>query len=374
MYSHFYRSIDGWRGIAALLVVVFHIGVPLGAELASVGVMMFFVISGYCIAASADRRHFDGRRGFFDFYKKRVLRIYPSYLASLAFFVITRIVKYASTGNWQLTSDPVYWLQNVTLTQWLHLLGAPSHSPVINETLFVAAYWSLCYEEQFYIVIGLLMLAGGLTSRKTVAAFAALTALSVVWVIAVAPLFYGVFLDLWLCFAFGVLCYIRLCRTNSTRVVFAIEGFLVFCVLISGVVLASPESFNLKIAPGVVQYIFVSAVFACALIALRSLDEVVMDSMVGRSLRWLGLISYSLYLTHEFNLNLSRTVATRLAPLGAAQIDGVLIQVAVLCAIAAAFWYIFERPFARGGMSLRFALADTTAPFRFRYRRVQPPL
>src|SRR3954471_7559964 len=64
-----YQSLDFWRGVACLLVIVFHAtfyqahssSTSLSALIVRatkwfwIGVPMFFVISGYCITASADR-------------------------------------------------------------------------------------------------------------------------------------------------------------------------------------------------------------------------------------------------------------------------------------------------------------------------------
>ena len=51
-----YAMVDGWRGLAALGVVSYHLGLPQWGEfdLGHACVMMFFVISGYCIAASCE--------------------------------------------------------------------------------------------------------------------------------------------------------------------------------------------------------------------------------------------------------------------------------------------------------------------------------
>src|SRR6516165_7858972 len=92
-----YRSLDLWRGVACLLVVVYHAtyiqcGIatePSGGATSSVvqwliglthwmdvGVPMFFVISGYCIAAAADGlRH--SSRSVGNYFVRRIRRIYP---------------------------------------------------------------------------------------------------------------------------------------------------------------------------------------------------------------------------------------------------------------------------------------------------------
>jgi len=81
LYAERYDLIDGWRGLAALALCIHHVTtVWIGGH----AVMVFFVISGYCIAASADACQ---RKGwaFREFMWQRVQRIYPPYLLSIAF-------------------------------------------------------------------------------------------------------------------------------------------------------------------------------------------------------------------------------------------------------------------------------------------------
>src|SRR5258706_14505742 len=93
--SRRFESLDHWRGVACLLVVVYHSTIIYlsTTSLASpapgwvgglleithhfnVGVALFFVISGYCIAAAADgaRRRESGVRPYF---LRRFRRIHP---------------------------------------------------------------------------------------------------------------------------------------------------------------------------------------------------------------------------------------------------------------------------------------------------------
>jgi peptidoglycan/LPS O-acetylase OafA/YrhL len=90
MFPKRFESLDGLRGIAALAVVVGHVThiEPLGAA----AVLVFFVISGYCVTAAADSAVHAGV-GFRTYMWRRVRRIYPPYLLSVAFFVATRRVR-----------------------------------------------------------------------------------------------------------------------------------------------------------------------------------------------------------------------------------------------------------------------------------------
>src|SRR5262245_14011281 len=94
-----YVSLDLWRGLACLMIVVLH-GTHLaqeGVETAgisgklivkaisklSVGVPMFFVISGYCIAATSDNARRQPRASARFFYR-RARRIFPPYWVMIA--------------------------------------------------------------------------------------------------------------------------------------------------------------------------------------------------------------------------------------------------------------------------------------------------
>ena len=133
--------LDAFRGLAALAVVIHHV---IGSQNHSFqfgqpAVMVFFVISGYCIASAADACQRRGL-GFLQFMWRRVRRIYPPYLLSLVFWIATRAFKWRVTDINELGRPWTAWLQNFTLTQWLTLLWHPANSAVQNSTLFVVRF------------------------------------------------------------------------------------------------------------------------------------------------------------------------------------------------------------------------------------------
>src|SRR5262249_14317079 len=86
-----YRALDIWRGIACLMVIAFHTTIEAPSSNGGVagsliaitrwgwtGVSIFFVISGYCIAASLDAERRRGGRAS-AFLIRRACRIYPPY-------------------------------------------------------------------------------------------------------------------------------------------------------------------------------------------------------------------------------------------------------------------------------------------------------
>ena len=127
-----------------------------------VGVPIFFVISGYCIAATCDsaRRR---PRAMGDFYLRRFRRIFPPYWIYLglvaALFGLLAILGWPKailtdrglTLKCPWDMSPWQLVGSVFLTAgWQDRLVGPGG-------LMSGQAWSLCYEEQFYLVSGLLL-------------------------------------------------------------------------------------------------------------------------------------------------------------------------------------------------------------------------
>ena len=83
-----YRAdIDGLRGLAVLSVIFHHYLVP-GFRGGFVGVDVFFVISGFLIAARVERDIAASRFSLLAFYERRIRRILPALFLMYALFLI----------------------------------------------------------------------------------------------------------------------------------------------------------------------------------------------------------------------------------------------------------------------------------------------
>jgi peptidoglycan/LPS O-acetylase OafA/YrhL len=339
-----YPMLDGWRGLAALAVLIHHIApVHIGSQ----AVMLFFVISGYCIAASAESCLSKGT-GLREFMWRRLRRIYPPYLISLGFFAITRIVKLQLTGVNQLSSSPVAWIQNLTLTQWLTLLFHPEPDPTANPSNFVAIYWSLNYEEQFYLLIGVLMTAAALFRVRMLPLILGLMAVALAWNIRFPHIAYGLFVEYWMHFGIGCLVFYRLVKLASPAKRLAVD--LLFVAVVAGCAVQVWRAGGAQWPPGprsVYSELLFASGFALLLIMTRSASNAVMKTPVGTALAALGLISYSLYLVHQFNLVAMKRVAQLILPSSLADWEWPLwiMQVVLHLMLATIFWYFAERPF-----------------------------
>jgi peptidoglycan/LPS O-acetylase OafA/YrhL len=334
-----YQTLDAWRGLAASCVVLNHL---LGtAHLGHAAVMVFFVISGYCILAAAtvaERRSL----GFFVFMQRRFRRIYPPYLCSLVYFVLTRKIKAASGLGDQISRDPIAWLQNLTLTQWTPNLLAPSKYPTAGSS-FVAGYWSLGYEEQFYLVVALAMVAAALGWLSLRVALGVVTVSAAAWMAFHPVWVHGIFLDYWTHFAVGALVFVRL--SGALRRAYLADVGLTVVAIGAGLLAlwlpAPADAFDRDLP----LELYEVSTFGLVLIGLRRFDETIMRAGLGRALAKLGTISYSLYLLNQMNLRFVHAIATRILPATAPRVLDVVVELALHILVVVPFWWLCERPF-----------------------------
>jgi peptidoglycan/LPS O-acetylase OafA/YrhL len=337
-----YHMLDAWRGIAAMMVVIYHLdGPPLG----HLGVMIFFVISGYCIAAAAESGR-ERSMSIKTFMWRRVRRIYPPYCFAVSYFVATRLLKYHLSGDTRIFDfSAIQWVQNYTLTQWLTLVVHPSDaSPFANPTLFVTAFWTLNYEEQFYAAMAACLAICYAVGIRPLYSVLLLLAFSVAWKAALPSLYHGFFLEYWIHFALGALIYYYLCRLGPSRWRLAIPALVGSVAILFGVLWLFDFTAGTPYAL-FSEEMFYAGTFGVILIALRPCDQWFCTTWCWSLLRPIGLASYSLYLVHEFQLRFVESVVTRIMPSWTPSILMMAAELALHIAMASVFWYFCERPF-----------------------------
>ena len=182
---------------------------------------MFFVISGYCITASARQTmaHDLPTRGFM---YRRLRRIYPPFwwsvlVVSAVPFVI-EILSAAKTGQYVQPDGALLnlgylrysawdWFSVLTLTRaFWDIPGAPNLQ--YKFTTINAVYWTLAIEVQFYLVVALALVV----RRWFYPALLAVTALSIPTLFWPRAELSGIFLPYWPMFAAGVALYVMVER------------------------------------------------------------------------------------------------------------------------------------------------------------------
>ena len=342
-----YRSIDAARGLAASAVVLYHVASlnpnplahgphgppPVDLHLGRPAVAIFFVVSGYCLSSAGDEAILRGLL-LREFMARRVRRIWPPYLASLLVWVATRALKVAMGGANELHLTASQWAQNLTLTQW-----TSDARPLTHGAPFFAnpVYWSLGYEEQFYLLVGLLVTS--FAASRWMRWVGALALVGVAWNLLGVGGY--LFVSWWPLFALGALAYATVHRG---------AGWLPWVATILGTVAIAARRWGEPLDTGIDSASAVAAMsFAVALGACWRYDEAIASSLPGRAACEFGRVSYSLYLVHYPLLSIVYELVgrgTRWA-LPAPAFWGA--QLAVHAAFATAFWWVAERTTASRG-------------------------
>ena len=159
-------DVEGLRGVAVLLVVFYHAGVP-GFTGGYVGVDVFFALSGYLItgilASEVERT---GRLDFGRFFARRVRRLLPAAAVVLLTVTAFAFVAYPPIGQEPIAETA---LATAAYVSNIHFaLSATDYHAVAAETDPLLHTWSLAVEEQFYLVWPFLVLVAmvGLPSLR----------------------------------------------------------------------------------------------------------------------------------------------------------------------------------------------------------------
>lgn len=324
------------RGLAALAVAWFHLTntynsnwVRSSGAYGWLGVEVFFVISGFIIPyAISTIGHSYSIRDFPRFMLRRLVRLEPPYLASVALALVLWYISSLVPGFKGIPPANDVGRSAAHLLYLVPLTGYDWLQPV---------YWTLAWEFMFYIMVGLLFPWFGtrqfeLRLAVLLTALAALTYLQVVS-------------QMTLLFSVGI-CAQRLFdaawltpseAVHDSEITIAVFGALmVFTLAIIG-------RGNSEIA-------FVGGITALLIVALPAFS---LCGPLGRVLNWLGTISYSLYLTHV-------PVGGRVVNFGSRFVDEpaqqfLLSLTALGCCLsfAAAFHALIERPAVNWGRQFR---------------------
>ncbi len=333
-------ALDGLRGVAALVVVVHHSlltdpgwGRPyLGEATADTpwawwrtvsplrllwggdaAVVVFFVLSGYVLA----RPFLHGAGGPWRlYYPRRLVRLYLPVWGALAFAaaLVAVVPRTAVTGY-----------------SWLDDAGVPPTVPgllgdvtLAAPDLFLGQLWSLHWEVLFSLLLPVYLVAVGWLSRFGVVGFVPLFVVaSSSWLADVYPV---VYLSV---FAFGVLLAALEVRPRRPRPSW-------WWVALGAVAVAG---LTVKRYPLMV----LGATAAVALVLGSSRAERLLSA---RPARWLGGVSYSLYLVHL-------PVVLAVSRLGAGVGVTVAVSVAVSLVAAAVFHRVVEKPSHRLASRMR---------------------
>lgn len=308
--SRRYDSIDALRATAVFLVLTshftrrftpeyMHYDTPLSIPWhGGHGVSLFFVVSGYCIAMTAENAASVGT-----FWLRRVTRLQPAFVVCIALTLL--FVSVLGLPDREATIA-----DGIKNALWIPL--------VVKTTLVDGAYWSLLEEMKFYLVFGLLYYAA---PARIVALFAMFTAI-------------------------GAVFYFTGWHADHQALIWGFKGVaqpyflfpysLFFLVGIAARRCSYPAQCIILLACLAVLYATGKDDFflVAALTAVGMIGVQVRNVRIWRPITFIGLISYPLYMLHQ---NIGVAIIRSLAP----AIPDPLMRVAlVTCIVVALAWLV----------------------------------
>ncbi len=299
-------QLDGIRGIAILLVLIWHYiwgQIVVVAEPTSVlaysirifrltwsGVDLFFVLSGFLIVGLL-LDHRNSTNYFRVFYLRRICRIFPLYFLVLALFIL-----FASTGPFSssplqgLFGDPLPLWSYATFTQNILMGDRGDFGP-----LWLGITWSLAVEEQFYLLVPLLIY---FLPRRTL-----------LWVLMVGllaapalryayPGFHAFVGTPWRADSLlsGAVLAILVRDPSFVSAVRSRRSLLFVCfiALLVGAAMLTPK------LGGVIDHLLLAGLYVnFILIGYLEGESIVGRLLQTRFLVWFGQLSYGIYMLHE---------------------------------------------------------------------------
>ena len=339
----FRPDIEGLRGLAILLVILFHAGLA-GVTGGFVGVDVFFVISGFLITGLLLREQKrEGRLGLTRFYARRVRRLLPAAAVVLIVTMAAVQVLVAPLDRAEIQLDGLASALSVGNIRFAAQAG--DYFAAVNMPSPFLHFWSLGVEEQFYLVwpAVILLAARGRAPLATVGlallglAIVSFVASVVVTDIATNWAFYSLPTRAWQLALGGLL---AVAATQLARIpgpVLAVLGWSGVAAMAGAALLYTDQ----MAYPGLAA--LVPTAGAAAVIAAGATRRGPASILTLAPMRWLGRISYSLYLWHwpllvlvpiavGAELDLAQRIAVVLAAL----------------AISTFSWAAIEEPFRRG--------------------------
>ena len=142
------QFIDSLRALSVIFVIIYHY-LPSISQNGYLGVDVFFVISGFVITKSITEKNFFSVSGIIFFYRRRILRLFPSIVVVVVLFIVLfgLFVTRADNEVFNTAKYSIIGLSNI----YLFYINQDYFS-INNELNPFSHTWSLAVEEQFYLL------------------------------------------------------------------------------------------------------------------------------------------------------------------------------------------------------------------------------
>lgn len=342
--------LDGLRAVAALYVVLHHVAlhthsttlnhnVP-GAywlQFGRLAVVLFIVLSGYCLALPVACNGGVMRQNVMEFYLRRARRILPPYYAALLFSVlcIVFLIGEPTGTHWDsslpLTSDAI--LTRLLLVQDWAGGGAINH-----------VFWSIATECHIYLLFPLWVWAwkrwGSLLVIFGTGAACVLLSRLPAAVLGAFPIGFVFFFVL----GMGAAFFAHSPRLEQAFRRFPAAMLWAVCALVELVLLAR---WGGDFRPALTETLFAVLSALLLLMLAQPQGKFLRAALDWKPLVFVGGFSYSLYLIHAPLIQIAWKWGVRPFALGEMPAFGLLCLLALPLSVVAAygFFLLFERPF-----------------------------
>jgi peptidoglycan/LPS O-acetylase OafA/YrhL len=310
-----FRQLDGLRGLAAMVVMLYHYCWFYNSEFHSFyfetnifeygfyGVELFFMISGFVIYYTLQRNNVQ------DFLVNRFIRLFPTYWLCL---VLTFTIVFFSPLNEYRTASPLDALINLTM------LNGAFHVKYVDPS-----YWSLQIELFFYFTMALILFFDRL-KNVTLLLWSWLALVFIYDQVQKLPGL-GLLLNLQFgpLFVAGI-CFYRI-KVSATR-----DWSDYFLLLAS----YGCSLLAIRYEQSFLAITVIYVVFALAIFTERSF-------LTSRLFTFLGAISYALYLVHQ---NIGFVILHEFQLRGYTSLYLVLVPVVAAISLSWIITFYFERP------------------------------
>ncbi len=352
---HHVPALDGLRAVAVAAVMAYHLNLA-GSRGGYLGVDVFFVLSGFLITSLlVDEQARTTRINLLGFWARRARRLFPA-----LFLLLGALSLYVALGGPGINVGTFRGDALATLfyvANW-HLIAVhSSYFAQFSAPSPLEHAWSLGIEEQFYIVWPLLLLAfakaGG--QRRRAVAMASTAVLAVASAIDMAVM------------ACGATNVSRAYYGTDARAFELMVGALLAFIL-SGARRATPDQARRAGRAGMVAaaavavgcvtlggpprwmfdggFLAFDVLVAVVIVSIAWAGHGVVNTVLStRPLRWVGRISYGLYLWHWPVIVVLSAQSTGLRPW---LVD--VVRVALTFTLATVSYYVVEQPIRHHGL------------------------
>lgn len=305
LQTKYWPHIDGLRAFAVMAVLFFHFKTP-GFSDGYLGVDIFFVISGFLVSRLIlkDIEEFEKVR-FGRFFARRIRRLFPT-LAAVC--VVTAIIAYGLLDNERLTAFGKSVGAAIISLSNINFWSESGYFDTGSDTKPLLHTWSLSVEEQFYLfwpatlALGYKLFKNEALKILSITGFLLSVGLILIWTFGKFDARADSTIFFWMPFrvfefmmgAMALLVYDKILQRGHDNKLPLQDILCVVGILLMLAAIILPGFIKMPNGP-LLGFI---ACLGATLVMLAPSSVISAKFLSNKAVRWIGQISYSLYLVH----------------------------------------------------------------------------